>query len=65
MPTPVRAIPAAASASISVSPGGAIEKSRRFVVRLQAPGVPVNGRAITRETSCGGTSIARAVAQAA
>ena len=43
----------------------AIARSRRFAVRRHAPGTPTKGRAITRETSCGATSIARAASQAA
>jgi hypothetical protein len=36
----------------------------RCAVRTQAPGVPVNGRAITRDTPCSPWSSARAARQA-
>jgi hypothetical protein len=63
-PTPRRGTPRSASASRSVGAGGSIEKSFRRGVRAYDPARPVNGRAITRETSCGATSIARAIAHA-
>src|SRR5437667_85716 len=63
-PIPTRSIPASASRSSSVGPTGSIEKSLRRGVRWYAPGVPVNGRAITRLTACSPTSIPRATAHA-
>ena len=47
-PIAVTGTPAAASRSSSVSRGGGIAKSWRLAVRVKAPGVPTNGRAMTR-----------------
>ena len=59
----------------SVDPGRLKRIQQRFAHRLQrevapprrptyAPGLPANGRAMTRDTSCGATSMARASSQA-
>src|SRR5881296_1751140 len=63
-PMPTRGTPAAASRSSSVVPTGSSEKSLRCAVRRYAPGVPVNGRAITRLTACSPTSMSRAMPHA-
>ncbi len=57
--------PLAAIASSTVSRGGTTEKSRRSAVRVYAPLVPINGRAITRPTACSPTSSSRATRQIA
>ena len=49
------------SRSSSVMPSGASEKSRRCSVRLKLPGVPINGRAMTRPTAWSPVSILRAI----
>ncbi len=49
------------SRSRYVGPGGSNEKSRRSFVRANAPGLPVNGRAMTRATPCGPCRIPRAI----
>src|SRR5438034_8649881 len=63
LPIPTRGIPASASRSSTVTPTGAIEKSRRYAVRWYAPGLPANGqigRASCRERAkigvCGESS---------
>lgn len=57
-------MPRSASTSSNVGPIGSSEKSRRWLVRSNAPGVPTNGRAMTRDTPCSPVSIARAASQA-
>ena len=54
-------IPASWSRSRYVGPGGSNEKSRRSFVLAKAPGLPVNGRAMTRATPCGPCRIPRAI----
>ena len=50
LPMPTTSCPAAVMRSSSVGWNGSRAKSRRLVVRANAPGSPTNGRAITRPT---------------
>ena len=59
--TPARSIPAAASASSSVCPAARSRNHAGSSCADTHPAVHRNRRAMTRETSFGGTSIARAV----
>ena len=64
-PTACTGPPAACSTWSQDRPGGGTARSRRPVVRSNAPGSPTNGRAITRPTACSPVMISRAAAQAA
>ncbi len=60
LPTAVTSRPVSRRRSSAVFPGGGMEKSRRLVVRVKAPGRPTKGRAMTLPISQSSqTSLAR------
>ena len=63
LPIATTGTPAAFSRSSSVGANGVRAKSRRFAVRLNAPGAPTNGRAITRPTPCPSAASSYAISQ--